>query len=902
MTVLLERPVDSPRRARGSGWRPALRIARRELLRAPARTLVVLLMVLLPVTGVVALDTLLRTAEISAAESLPAELGTAEARLDLSDGGPVRQSPDGRQAEVGEGSGRGPDERDLRAVLPVGSRLLTVRDSAGSEQGFRTAQGRVVRAVLVGADLRDDAVRGPFALLSGRVPATPDEVAVTAELARLGLPPGTALALPDGRPGRVTGTVALPPSSGTPRTVVGLPAAVGLQDARVSRVFVSGAELSWDDVLELNGLGVSVLSRAVLRDPPPDELVPDLPSYEQQAATTAALIGLIVVMAVLEVVLLAGPAFAVGARRSRRALALLAATGGEPRHVRRVVLAQGVLVGGTAALLGSVLGVGLAAAARGPLTRWTGAPWGPFEVSLRDVVLLALLGAGTAVLAAVLPARLAAREPVVASLRGRRPRPTRTALPTTVGLVLFCVGVLMCLASLRQSSSELLIALSALPTVLGAVLLAPVLLHVLGRSAARLPLPLRYAARDADRQRTRTAPAVAAVAATVAAAVALGTAGASDARQQRASWSPSTPPGSAVVSGRTGGTPIDWPAVERAARSALPGEDVLTVRGLSLDVDGAGGSDEDVQLCRPDAARAVFCDDLRTDYGGGLGASVLVGQEALDAVAPLLGQGSLPVARRALAEGAVVAFGASPPTLDVRRQRVLHSSDGGEPTTRLVAEVTAPVVSVPVPGTTAPALAVLGDDLAERLGGSTTTSLVVGDHLTRAQEERLRDEVSLVDTGVLTSVQRGPDEGRGAVALLLLVLAAGGLVLAGTFAATSLALVEAQPDFAVLGQVGARPRARRTVAGAYAAVLALAGGVLGVLAGLVPGVTAALALTDESGASRPPGGPPPSAWAHVTVPWPLLAAVLVLLPVLAGALAATTARSTPRSAAVRRTA
>ncbi len=70
---------------------------RRELLRAKARTLVALLMVLLPVTGVVALDTLLRTAEVSPQESLAAEPGGAEARIEVfSDASPVRQSPDAR--------------------------------------------------------------------------------------------------------------------------------------------------------------------------------------------------------------------------------------------------------------------------------------------------------------------------------------------------------------------------------------------------------------------------------------------------------------------------------------------------------------------------------------------------------------------------------------------------------------------------------------------------------------------------------------------------------------------------------------------------------------------------------------------------------------------------------------
>ena len=894
MTVLLDRPVEVTRRGGGSGWRPALRIARRELVRAPARTLVVLLMVLLPVTAVVALDTLLRTGEVSAAESLPLELRDAQARIEVfAEGGPVAQSPDGRLSQSSALGAPVLDEATLRELLPAGSRLLPVRDAL-QERGVRTPDGRVARAVLVGADLRDPATRGPWAVLSGRAPATADEVVVSAALADAGFLRGSVLVLADGRERRVTGTVAVPPSYGAYRAVVGLPAAVGLEDAPLRFVWTSGAEVTWADVLEVNGAGGLVLSRSVVLDPPPADEVPQLPDHDQ-TATTAAILALITVMAVLEVVLLAGPAFAVGARRSRRALALLAATGGEPRHVRRVVLAQGLLIGVGAAVLGAGLGIGLAAAARAPLTRWADARWGPFEVSLRDVVLLCLLGAGTAVLAAVVPAVVAARQPVVASLTGRRPSPVRTTGPTAVGVGLLVVGVLSCLGSLRRPSSELLIAFSALPTVVGAVLLAPALLHGLGRLAGRMPLPLRYAVRDADRQRSRTAPAVAAVAATVAAAFALGTAALSDAREQRETYTPSGPPGAAVVTSWSPEQATDWTAVEAAARRALPGEDVVALQGLALQQTGGDEGFDDVQLCRPGSAGTVPCDGFPASYAGSLGSSVLAGSSALDVLAPLLEPASVVTARRALAEGAVVAFGVPAGTVEVQRQRILPPPDGGQVEPDVVARVTAPVVSVQARDATPPALAVVGDELARRLGGATTVSVVVGDALTRDEEQRLQDEVSLVDAATSTSVERGPrDDER--LAVLLLTLGAAVLVLAGTFAATSLALVEAQPDFAVLGQVGARPRTRRLIAGAYAAVLALAGGVLGVLAGAVPGLSAAVALTRTSYAvSGLPGEQLPSTWRYVDVPGLLLLGLLVVLPLLAGALAALSVRSTPPS-------
>ena len=61
--------------------------------------------------------------------------------------------------------------------------------------------------------------------------------------------------------------------------------------------------------------------------------------------TTLAVIALIAVMALIEVVLLAGPAFAVSARKQQRSLALMAATGGTPKQSRRVIVAGAVVLG-----------------------------------------------------------------------------------------------------------------------------------------------------------------------------------------------------------------------------------------------------------------------------------------------------------------------------------------------------------------------------------------------------------------------------------------------------------------------------------------------------------------------------------------------------------------------------
>jgi putative ABC transport system permease protein len=351
-----------------------VRIARRELLRAKARTALVLLMVLLPVTSVSALSTLLHTADIDVVEGLPQSLGTAQARLEPQ-GGRVEQDPLLRNVVTVDQSAPSTTDQ-LRAALPSGSRLLEVRDGPQRPAAI-VLGGHRVRVALVGADLTDASTRGPYDVVQGRAPASAGEVAVTPDLVRKGVTLGTRIDAGAG-PRVVTGVVHSPRQYGGFRTVLGLPAAVGLETASVSRYWVSGPAVSWPTVQRLNTLGVTVLSRAVVTDPPD---VSGPRSFDDGRRTTLAIIALIAVMAVLEVVLLAGPAFAVGARRQGRGLALMAAAGAEPRHVRRVVLAQGLLVGGAAAAVGVPLGVGLAAAARRPLTAWAHASWGPFDVA-----------------------------------------------------------------------------------------------------------------------------------------------------------------------------------------------------------------------------------------------------------------------------------------------------------------------------------------------------------------------------------------------------------------------------------------------------------------------------------------------------------------------------------------
>ena len=103
---------------------------------------------------------------------------------------------------------------------------------------------------------------------------------------------------------------------------------------------------------------IALTTRDALLHPPSTGGRLDLADPDAQRA--AALVAIIVALGLLEVVLLAGTAFAVGARRQLRELGLVAAGGGSPRDVRRIVLAQGLVLGA----LGAVAGVAIGCARR----------------------------------------------------------------------------------------------------------------------------------------------------------------------------------------------------------------------------------------------------------------------------------------------------------------------------------------------------------------------------------------------------------------------------------------------------------------------------------------------------------------------------------------------------------
>ncbi|MGC5413349.1 hypothetical protein ACPXCX_58250, partial [Streptomyces sp. DT225] len=79
------------------------RIARRDALRAKGRSALVVAMIALPVLGVTAADITYRSADLSPAEQLTAEIGSADALYSDAGLGPIHQMPDGNMYDRASG-------------------------------------------------------------------------------------------------------------------------------------------------------------------------------------------------------------------------------------------------------------------------------------------------------------------------------------------------------------------------------------------------------------------------------------------------------------------------------------------------------------------------------------------------------------------------------------------------------------------------------------------------------------------------------------------------------------------------------------------------------------------------------------------------------------------------------
>jgi len=558
-----------PRTTWRSRWRIAARLAQRQVRRTAASSWLIAVLVALPIAALSGYVVVGLSLDPTPAEEAAVELGETEAWLrpvGVPDAG-MWQIPDqpgwnGYPIDAGTGSYEVPEGEpisDPAAVLPPGTE--TIRLVSASSR-LVTEGASVPAGVWVGRSW-DERFAGRFDLIEGSAPSAPDEALATpATLERLRIAVGDEITLADdGGRYTVVGTMrnAAVPAD---QPYVFLPDAAPVVGE--TTWYLPETRLSWTEVADLNAHGVIVYSREVVLNPP---AVFD-PSAMKQAAQNDYLGQLLLVtgagalIGAYVVVMLAGAAFAVAARRQQRSLAVAASVGATAADLRRVILLQGSFLGLVGGVIGILLGIGGAALVMrltddGSSTRYWGfhVPW----LVLGGILVFAAL-VGTA--SAAMPARTVARSDTLAALRGaRRPQRIKASRPIwgtvimllglaftalaaiTVVTVQAVDGEVIAYDSPLRSLPPLGLVVGPIVAQLGILLSGGWLLLLTSRALSRLGLAARLASRDAAAHSSRTVPAFAAIAATVFIAVfALGQTGMQRQDQVR-SWRYAAPIG-----------------------------------------------------------------------------------------------------------------------------------------------------------------------------------------------------------------------------------------------------------------------------------------------------------------------------------------------------------------------
>jgi hypothetical protein len=245
-------------------------------------------------------------------------------------------------------------------------------------------------------------------------------------------------------------------------------------------------------------------------------------STPEEAAAWEAVALVFGALALFATGLIAAAAFVVGARRQLRELGLVGAIGGERRHVLAVVLLGGTSLGLVGSIVGAVLGVAAAYLSHPFLDDLVEHVVGPVEINSLVVIGAVVMGTGAATLAALVPARAAAKLSTVDALAGRSRAPRPPGRVAGAGLVVVGGGGVL-LAWGTQTDHDLLLAGGLISMLCGFLFSIPLLVALGGRIASRLPMTGRLAVRDAARHGRRTGAAVAAAVIALSVPVAIST-------------------------------------------------------------------------------------------------------------------------------------------------------------------------------------------------------------------------------------------------------------------------------------------------------------------------------------------------------------------------------------------
>lgn len=516
MTLLDERPsTESPTTvpsmvsrvftAPTSSWRFASRLARREVRRRPGRTLLVMLLVVIPVLGMTAGSILYRTARESDRSASFRQFGTADLLLFSNDR--VTGSID-FDASVFDGDA---------PALPDGSTTTDYVETYTTVSAV--VDGVVVTRALQfsDVDLSDPITASTVEISQGRAPNDGGEVLLSpgaSERFEAGVGDNIRFVRPD-----------------MDVTVVG----IGRDADNYSSDLMVVAD--FDRSLFRSPDFVSVQTLVDLPDGVTDRqydrLVFDFEraevsavdptewTYYDEGATNRELAwGWVAgVVALVAVGIVIAAAFATSARRQLVTIGQLAANGAPERLIRRTMGLQGLWTG----LLGAVLGVVVATAGlvivHGTALAGSFANHAVPSLSIvpLDLLVIVLTATAAATVSALIPARSASRIPVLSALAGRRPVSTPPRWMAPIGSASFLVGIFLLggAASIDAGSTDfpaMLAVIGSLCVLAGIVCASPLIVAAVGSVGSRAGGVIRLAARSLGRSRSRSAAVLTAIA------------------------------------------------------------------------------------------------------------------------------------------------------------------------------------------------------------------------------------------------------------------------------------------------------------------------------------------------------------------------------------------------------
>lgn len=900
--------------------RPALRLGRRLAFAKAGRAALIVALIGIPTAGFAAVSVVVQSTQPTQAESLRYDLGHAAAQMQVV--GPdlpgMRQDPvqwqyteSAKDSPVAESDGEARfadvlDHVPAGAVsIPVTSAQIVLTGPKGPI-GIQAVEGAVWSRVL----------DGHWHVLDGAAPTSRDELMVTpSTLERLGASIGDTVDLTDPVTKRftITGTMrdaASDPGAqgvfvpwGTTQPTTGTAAA-----PFDVTVYLASDAPTWSEIRALNAHGITVQSRPVVLDPPDERLHgAGLSSPIGWFLGAMALLG---VFAMFEVALLAGAAFLVGTRADTRSYAIVTSVGGDRRFVRSIVAGSGLVLGLTGAVLGVALGTGVGVLAFHLADNGNVGSWPGLHVPVGLVLSIGAAAVLAGLVSALVAARAATRVNVLAALRGslrpaavnpravRRRRIWAPVLVVAGTVMTLACGAGVLLLNDRPVQQDHLawivgagVAIGPCLMQLGVAMSSPWLLALVSRTATRLGLSARIAARDARRNPVRTVPVLASVMSVVFVASVAITWSASEHAQFVRDYEYRTAVGVATADvwlsnedGSDGG--YDASVTAKAAKIVSGVLDHDRVRVLGVAPDVAGDQPSTLSLLHSWG---------RTDCGANDTTSCSRYLESQDTSAPHIWTGTVddyavltghrPSAevRDALTSGRAVALWPEyahdgQVRIDAFRDQTSNSpaitaKTRPDATTSIpaVLDVQTPRIEVGV---------FMTRETAERYRVPAVDGMLVtvqSADLTPAQSDELTSAWQSLGGadrerwgGPYFQYEAGPVDAQGIVKAIVLALAAA-VTIGATAVAIGLARSDGRRDDEVLDAVGAAPVLRRRVSAWQAAILTTVGAVIGTLLGLLP--IRALTLRFSAG---------PAGTTHLpfVADWPVLALLGLGLPLL----------------------